>query len=166
MPLDETQIIVLPEARELTVGRAVIPAMSDEAIAQVYRLEDQILACPQTLIVTDHVIHGGMYIRTVMIPAGNIITGALIKVPTMLIVHGEATVYIGDEPMELTGYNVVPAAAGRKQAFIAKTDTWLTMFFATNAKNVDEAERHFTDEFDRLMSNSDPMLNRTTITGE
>ena len=25
MPLDETQIIVLPEARELTVGRAVIP---------------------------------------------------------------------------------------------------------------------------------------------
>lgn len=145
----------------------VIPAMSEAAIAKVYALEDRILEMPQNMIVAEHLIHGGVYARTGMIPAGDVATGALVKIPTMIIVQGDVDVFIGDdEPLRLKGYNVVPAGAGRKQAFVAHTDTYVTMLFATDAKTVDEAERAFTDEVERLMSNSDPALNRTTITGE
>ena len=143
-----------------------IPAMSPEAIDKVRRLEAVVLVMPQTSIVTDHVIHGGMYSRTVMIPAGTVITGALIKIPTLLIVQGDATVYIGDEPMVLSGYNVVPAAAGRKQAFVAHTDTWLTMIFPSDAKDVGLAEEQFTDENYLLASHRDTEINNITITGE
>lgn len=144
----------------------VIGPMSEREIDNVRQLEALSLAQPQVPIMTDHVIHGGMYCRTVFIPAGVMITGALIKVATILIVHGNAVVYIDGGPMEVTGYNVVPASAGRKQAFVAREDTWLTMVFPSKAKDVDEAEREFTDENDLLASHFDPALNRVTITGE
>ena len=66
--------------------------------------------------------------------------------------HGDALVHVESGPLELHGYNVVPASAGRKQAFVALTDTHLTMIFATDARDVDAAEREFTDEFDKLMT--------------
>jgi len=88
----------------------------------------------------------------VMVPAGVLITGVLIKIATLLIVQGDALVYIGGEPTRLNGYNVVPAAAGRKQAFIAESDVYLTMIFPTDALDVDEAERQFTDEVELLVS--------------
>lgn len=130
---------------------SAIPAMTPEAIDKVRRLEECVLALPQVELETRHALHGGMYARTIRIPAGVIITGALIKVPTLLIVQGKASVYVGlDEPLHLDGYNVLPASAGRKQVFVAVTDTWLTAVFATKATTVDEAERAFTDEHERL----------------
>jgi hypothetical protein len=102
-----------------------------------------------------------------MIPAGVILTGVLVKIPTQLIIDGHALAYIGtDEPLQINGRAVLAACAGRKQVFWAQTDTWLTMSFASSAKDVEEAERQFTDEFQMLGSHRDPALNRTTITGE
>lgn len=146
--------------------RDVIPAMTERQINNVRQIETIAMEMAQTPIFTEHVIHGGMYARTIMIPAGTMITGALIKVPTTLIVSGHCTVYIGDGPIELAGYHVIPASAGRKQAFVAHEDTWLTMMVATDAKDVDAAEHHFTDEVELLGSHRDIELNRTVVTGE
>ena len=135
------------------VPRPAISAMSPRAIDNVRRLEEMALTCPQVLIETDHTFHAGMYARTIIIPAGVVLTGALIKIATLLIVSGDALVYVEDgPPLELRGYNVLPAAAGRKQAFVAQTDVSLTMIFPTQAKTVEEAEEEFTDEADRLFS--------------
>lgn len=150
---------------ELAPWRPAIPAMSDEAIAKVRAVEDLSLAeLPQLEIATDHVIHGGMYARTIMLPANTLLTGALVKLATILIVSGEAAVYIGGEAIELSGYSVVPASAGRKQMFIARSDVHITMIFPTDVMTVAEAERAFTDEYDRLMSETGP--NHSVITGE
>lgn len=139
--------------------------MSDQAIAKVRAFEDASLGrLPQIEIATDHVIHGGMYARTIMIPKGTILTGALIKLATLLIVSGDADVYIGGEAVKLRGYNVLPASAGRKQLLVTHTDTRTTMIFPTTATTVEEAERQFTDEYEKLFSATAP--NRTTITGE
>lgn len=147
------------------VPRPAIPAMSEEAIAKVRLVEDLSLAqLPQLEIPTDHVIHGGLYARTIMIPANTLLTGALVKLPTLLIVQGDAAVYIGDDTLEVRGYNVVPAGAGRKQMFLARTDVYLTMIFPTDVMTVEEAERAFTDEYERLMSETAP--NHIVITGE
>lgn len=151
-----SNIIVMP----------TIPAMTAQALASVQRMESALATRPQVRLLTQHLIHGGMYARTVSIPAGTMIVGVEIKVPTIVIVKGNAMVYIGaDVPLAMVGYNVAPASKGRKQAFFAETDVELTMIFPTKATTVEEAEREFTDEYDKLASHRDP-LNVTTITGE
>ena len=135
---------------DLAPSRTHIAPMSAAAIDRVRRLESLASTLPQVAIGTDHVFHAGVYARTIKVPAGVMITGVLIKIPTLLIVQGDAVVHIEDGALELRGYNVVPAGAGRKQAFVALTDTHLTMIFATDALDVDAAEREFTDELDKL----------------
>lgn len=148
------------------VGDHAIPAMLPHEIENVRQLEAVLLGMPQVSIITGHILHGGMYARTVKIPEGVIITGVLVKVPTILIVQGSALVYIGAAELDLAGYNVVPAAAGRKQAFIAKSDVYLTMILPSEAVDVGTAESDFTDETYLLVSHKDPELNHTIITGE
>jgi hypothetical protein len=137
---------------EIAIARPHIAAMSPATIGKVRTLEAIVGALPQIDIRTDHVFHAGVYARTVLVPAGAVITGVLIKIPTILIVNGDAIVHVEGGPIELHGYNIVPAEAGRKQALVALSDTHLTMIFASNAHDPDEAEREFTDEIDNLMS--------------
>jgi hypothetical protein len=141
---------------DVTVQHPVIPAMDEAAIDNVRQLTAAMAELPQVPIRTEHILHAGLYARTVFVPAGVIITGVLIKIPTLLIVHGDALVYIGGASLRLEGYNVVPAAAGRRQAFVAESDLHLTMLFASDAASVDQAERQFTDEFEQLVSRKEP----------
>jgi hypothetical protein len=143
-----------------------IDTMSPAAIDQVRRLEDAALQLPQVAIETGHVLHAGLYARTIRIPAGVLLTGALIRIATLLVVEGDVVVFVDGEPLELTGYHVLPAAAGRKQALLARADTHLTMIFATRATSVAEAEAEFTDEADRLASRRQGRRNVVIITGE
>lgn len=142
-----------------------LPAMSADALERVRRLEGELMQRPQVQICTAHLFHAGVYARTIRIPAGVALTGALIKVATVLIFSGHATVYIGDDAIELQGYQVIPASAGRKQVFVAHTDTDLTMLFASAARSVAEAEAEFTDQGHLLLSRQQD-AETVTITGE
>jgi hypothetical protein len=146
--------------------RVCIPAMDEAALDKVRRVERLALARPQVPIPTQHVLHGGLYARTVFVPAGVMITGVLVKIATLLVVQGEATVFVGGLPLELSGYTVLPASAGRKQAFVARSDLFLTMVFPTDAQTVEEAERAFTDEAGALASRRERACNHVLITGE
>lgn len=142
-----------------------LPPTTPAALDMVRAIEDRVRAAPQVEIETHHVLHAGVYSRTIMIPAGVVLTGALTKIPTTLTISGHASVLFGDaQEIEIAGYHVLAAAAGRKQAFIAHADTWVTMSFKTTAATVEEAEAEFTDEHAHLMSRSGP--NITTITGD
>ena len=99
------------------------------------------------------------------IPAGFMITGALIKVPTLLIIEGDALVWTGEEHVLLEDYNIIPAHQNRKQVFVARTDVLLTMIFATKATTIERAEEEFTDDFARLLSRQQGNKNFTIITG-
>lgn len=127
-------------------------AMTHSAIDAVRRLESVVESVDQVDIETTHSLHAGVYCRSMTLPAGTVLVGALIKIPTTLIVSGDVTVQMGDEPVRLTGYQVIEAGAGQKRAFLTHQDTNLTMLFATDAMTVDEAEEQFTDEADRLMT--------------
>jgi hypothetical protein len=126
--------------------------MTPQQISVVREVESVVLNLPQIDIETEHEFHAGIYSRTIMIPAGVVLTGALIKIPTVLILSGDATVMIGDSEVRLTGYGVLPAEAGRKQMFIAHQDTYLTMLFKTDVTTVFDAENEFTDEAENLGS--------------
>lgn len=134
-----------------------LPAMTAQAVDMVRRLEDELIDMPQVDISTAHVIHGGMYARTIVIPAGVVLTGALIKLDTVVIVNGDCTVFVGgDQPQRLAGYHVLPGGAGRKQAFLAHADTHVTMVFPSTAQTVEQAENEFTDEAHKLLSRRNP----------
>ncbi|MBN9086239.1 MAG: hypothetical protein J0J01_04985 [Reyranella sp.] len=146
---------------------ARIDAMSPAAIDQVRRLESLARGLPQVAIETGHALHAGLYARTVRVPAGVVITGVLVKIATLLVVDGDVLVHVDDgPPLRLQGHHVLPAQAGRKQAFFAQADTHITMIFASGATGVAEAEQEFTDEADLLVSRRDAGSNRIVNTGE
>lgn len=129
-----------------------LPVMGRREVDKVRQLESAALDLPQVPIATDHVFHAGMYARTIKIPAGVVLTGAQIKIPTILIISGDALVYGENGPTRYAGYHVCLGQCGRKQAFYALQDTYLTMLFPTGATDADGAEREFTDEYEKLFS--------------
>lgn len=143
----------------------IVPMVPAE-IDQVREFEAINLAQPQVLIETIHHIHAGIYARTIVIPAGVVITGALITRATLLIVKGDAVVYTGNGGIEVSGYKILPASANRKQVIVANTETTLTMLFPTQAKTVEDAEAEFTDEANMLWSRQKSAINQVIITGE
>lgn len=151
---------------EIAIFHAVIPEMDESAIEKVRALESSARTLPQAQIETYHVIHGGMYARTIKIPAGVLLTGALIKVATVLIIQGDVIVYVGDKSVHFQGYNVIPASANRKQAFLTNSETFITMVFPSQCDNITEAEKQFTDETDLLISNDANAINTVIKTGE
>lgn len=137
------------------------PAMLEQ-LAEVNRL---ILACPQVDLATEHIIHGGMYARTIRLQPDTKMMGSLIRRATVLIVHGDCSVLVGNDRVELTGYNIVPGCAGRKQLFWTHGPVEMTMIFPTSAKTVQEAEDEIFAEADQLMSRKDDSEDQITITG-
>lgn len=149
----------------LTTPKLLTP-VSQENRGKLQAIQAALLTAPQVDIATDHVIHGGMYARTITIPAGIVLTGAFIKLPTVLIANGNASVFVGDRWVSIEGYHVLAAAAGRKQVFIAHEDTQLTMIFPTDATTIEQAEDEFTDEAELLFSRKPDARNTFNITGE
>lgn len=151
---------------DIVLSTPSLPAMSEATIARMRAIEDRALELPQVSTETHHVLHAGLYVRTILLPAGTMITGALIKIATLVIVEGDVIVWLGDASKRLLGYNILPASAGRKQAFFALEDSHITMIFPTDAHDVEGAEIQFTDEHDRLASRREDARNFTIITGE
>jgi hypothetical protein len=151
---------------ENALAGQVIAPMSAAAIGKVRDLESLALRLPQQPIETSHLFHAGLYARSIMIPAGVVLTGALIKIATILIISGDVIMYVDGQARELHGYHVFAASAHRKQAFVALTDTSMTMLFPSQAKTVEAAEEEFTAEAGLLLSRGACGSNIITVTGE
>ncbi len=141
-----------------------IPAMSESAIDAVRAMEHAARQLPQVRMTTHHLLHGGMYSRTIIIPAGVAVTGSLVKVPTALIICGHVWVYTEGDMIEINGYRVIPASSNRKTAVVAHKETAVTMIFATEAKTIEQAEAEFADDISMLASHDNE--NIVVITGE
>ena len=146
----------------ITLKNRIMP-MTEEQIGKVDRLTEALRDKPQVDIQTFHSLHGGVYCRTVSIPAGTVCAGALIKVPTTLIISGDATFYIGSESVRITGYQIIIGSANRKQACFAHGDTAMTMIHRTNAQTVEEAEAECTDELVGILSKRPGAMNNIMI---
>jgi hypothetical protein len=144
--------------RQVYDDHVSIPSGDDKAIDDVRRLEAAMLENFDNVhIDTHHTLHAGTYCRTMMIPAGHLVTGAQVKVDSTLIISGDITLYINGEPKRFIGYHVLPASSGRKQAAFAHLDTHVTMICHTEKETIEDVEMECTDDVDRLMSRR-PML--------
>lgn len=119
----------------------------------VRALERTLADLPQVDLQTQHLVHGGMYARTIFIPAGTVLTGALTKQDNVCVVFGDITVTTDEGTQRLTGFHVLPAKAGAKRAGIAHGDTWWTTLMTTEHVEVADIEQQMTDEADLLQTN-------------
>ena len=98
---------------------------------------DQIVALERTLLAGEAQGHGveldtwhhfadGLVARTILIPAGTVLTGAAHKAEHLNIAHGDITVWTEAGMRRLTGYHVLPSLPGAKRAGLAHADTWWT----------------------------------------
>lgn len=129
-----------------------LPSTDATSLATTREVEAAMMEMPQVSLENQSMFHAGLYARTIRIPAGVAITGALIKIPTVLIVSGVMRMTAGDQWIDANGFACFKCPAWRKQIMVAKTDCFVTMAFATNAVTEREAEDEFTDEGDLLMS--------------
>jgi hypothetical protein len=142
-----------------------LPPTPERLRREIGALEAWTSQLEQSEIATEHVFHAGMYLRTIRVPREILLTGALMKRATAVIVGGHALMLAGEEWVELDGYTVLPASAGRKQVFLSLTEMWITMVFPTRATTVADAEAEFTDESALLLSRRQSR-NRVVWTGE
>jgi len=147
------------------ITAALVPP-SPEMLQAIERIHERVLACPQCEIATEHLIHGGMYARTIRLVPGTKMVGSLIRHATILIIQGDCSVLIGDQRIDLTGYNVIPGCAGRKQFFVTLGPVEMTMIYPTSAWTVEEAEDDIFVEADQLVSRRDSSRDQVTITGQ
>lgn len=121
---------------------------------------------PQVPIDVRQMLHAGVYSRTIMVPKGVRIVGALIKIPTQVTIAGDVDVKIAGEWQRVTGFAVLAASAGRKQEFKAHADSYIKMDFASHATTAEQAEEEFTDEAEFLTTRHGTGIVETIITGE
>lgn len=142
-----TDSLPTPEHHDATALLGGMP--SPERVRQ---LEQHLLGLPQVDLQTGHLVHGGMYARTIMVPAGTMLTGALTNQDNVCVVHGDITVTTDTGTRHLVGFNVLPACAGSKRAGIAHADTWWTTLWTTDLTDITEIENVLTDEADQLQT--------------
>jgi hypothetical protein len=113
---------------------------------KVARLEQELEKLPQTFVEPRHDIHGGLYARTGLIPAGTTFTGATHKKDHINVVCGDITVLTDEGPVRLTGYHVLPTQAGSKRVAYAHADTVWTTVVRTDLCDVGEIENECVED--------------------
>lgn len=122
------------------------------AAEAVAHLEAHLAQLPQVDLQTQHIVHAGVSARTIFIPAGTTLTGALTRIGNVCIVVGDITVTTDEGPQRLTGHHVITAQPGAKRAGYAHADTWWTTVHHTEQVDVRAIEAEMTTEADRLQT--------------
>ena len=146
-------------------ARGLLPATERE-LRCLEQVRVFLKSCGEIPMPTEHVLHGGMYVRTIHMKPGDVVLGSLIKLATIVILNGCASVLTGEQESKYQGYNVIPGSAGRQSLFIAHNDVDLTMIFPTLAQTVEQAEEQVFAQYDLLVSRRDGNENTVIITGE
>ena len=131
----------------------ILAAPSPTLLTKLDQAHNFISQFPQVPCPTEHLLHGGMYARTIRRGPGVVAVGSVILRATILIVHGPCTLIDGDgSRLDLVGYNVLRGLPGRKSLSLTHGDVEMTMIFPTLAATVEEAENEIFAEADQLIS--------------
>ena len=97
----------------------------------IYRIEQYLLSLPQVEIPVDHQFVNGLYARSVTIPAGVILTGAVHKDECFFIVRtGRILITTDEETIEAKAGFMAASMAGSKRLGLALEESTVTTFHA------------------------------------
>lgn len=149
----------------LVVTQQHLLPSTPKALEWLDAVNDEILKYEQCPVHTRHLIHGGIYARTIVLEPNTKMVGSIITRPTILVVQGRTSVLSGEGRIELDGYSVLAGEAGRKQFFWTHSEVEMTMLVRTDARTVEEAEDEVFGEADQLISHREGSES-CIITGE
>lgn len=134
---------------------------------QIERLEGAMLAVEGQAGVeldTWHHFADGLVARTILIPAGTVLTGAAHKAEHLNIAAGDITVWTEAGMRRLTGYHVLPSLPAAKRVGIAHADTyWTTVHLnPDNERDVAALEDALVERADQLQRRRVAALDHAT----
>ena len=104
----------------------------------IYQLEAELLKLPQVDMPVDHAFCAGLYARTMHIPAGTVLTGAVHREESFFLVRkGDLIVSTDNGPKRLGPGDMSISKIGTKRAGIALTDVEVTTFHANPTNEQD-----------------------------
>lgn len=104
----------------------------------IYRLEAAILKLPQVDMPVDHDFCNGLYARTMHIPAGTILTGAVHREESFFLVRkGELIVSTDNGPRTFGPGDMSVSKIGTKRAGITLSEVEVTTFHANPSNEQD-----------------------------
>jgi hypothetical protein len=118
----------------------------------IERLEAEVLKLPQVDLHTTHALAGGVYARTIFIPAGTVLTGAVHKKDHINILQGDITAWTEGGVRRFTGHHVLESKAGAKRAGVAHADTTWTTVCRTDLTDIEAIEAELVEEPERLQT--------------
>ena len=113
----------------------------------IYRLEKVLRSLPQVEIPLFHDFCKGIYARTILIPAGTMLTGAVHKDECFFLIRSGCIIITTDkEPIKAESGFMALSMAGSKRAGFALVDTLVTTFHANpeELREPDEIWDNFT----------------------
>ena len=109
-------------------------------------LENEFLKLDQVEILTDHKFMGGIYLRSIVVPAGTLIIGKRHRNETCnILLSGIMSIYIGeDQPTKrLAGPCIFRSDPGSKKMGYAHTDCVFMNLHPTNETDLEKIEAEF-----------------------
>lgn len=127
--------------QECLMGNVAVQAIGvPEMHLPIYRLEAELLKLPQVDMPVTHAFCAGLYARTMHIPAGTVLTGAVHKEESFFLVRkGELIVSTDSGPQTIRSGDMSVSKIGTKRAGITLTDVEVTTFHA-NPTNEQEPQ--------------------------
>jgi hypothetical protein len=127
--------------QECLMGKVAVQAIGVPAMhLPIYRLEAELLKLPQVDMPVTHAFCAGLYARTMHIPAGTVLTGAVHKEESFFLVRkGELIVSTDSGPRTIGPGDMSVSKIGTKRAGITLTDVEVTTFHA-NPTNEQEPQ--------------------------
>ena len=116
-------------------------------------LEAHLKTLPQVDLNTTHTLSGGMYARTIRIPAGAALTGATHKFDHLDVMQGDISFTLIDGTVKrLTGHHVLATKAGAKRAGYAHSETLWTTICSTQLDDIQAIEKELVVESEELQT--------------
>lgn len=141
---------------QTAIGQAMLDGAKAPTREQIERLEGEMLSLEGQghglALETWHHFADGLVARTILIPAGTVLSGAVHKAEHLNICHGDISVATEHGTRRLTGYHVLPSLPGTKRMGHAHADTWWTTVHCNpgNERDIAQLEDALVEDADTL----------------
>lgn len=121
-------------------------AIQETTREKVNRLEDALRSVPQVDCPIRHHFAPGIYAREITIPKGTVLTGAIHKQESLVVLSaGRLRLVTDDGTVEISAPYTLTCKAGAKNAALALEDSVWTNFFATEETDQDKLVELLTE---------------------
>lgn len=136
-------------------------------LAEIERLQHEMMKMPQAELQTEHYFSGGMYCRKLMRPAGTLIVGKVHKKDHFfLCAKGQIIAWSEKGMVTLNEGDVIASKAGTKRVTLAVTDAIGITFHKTNKTNLDKIEKELIEPDELALFDSSNKLKAQALEGK